>query len=70
MNFKELLKEVDMSGAQLARRVGVSRSAVSSWVIGKTSPNFDKIYAIAKALGVSVERVIQCFVHKDEKENA
>ena len=62
MKFKELLEEVDMNGAQVVRRVGVSTSAVASWCRGKTCPNYDKIPDIAKALNVSVERVVKCFI--------
>ena len=62
MKFKELLKEVDMNGAQLARRIGVTRTAVSAWCRGTSQPSFDKIQLIAKALGVSVTRVVNCFI--------
>lgn len=62
MKFQELLDEVDMSGAQLARRLGISAAAVSAWCLGKSSPSYDKLPAIAKALNVSVNRVIKCFV--------
>ena len=62
MKFKELLKEVDLNGAQLARRIGVSTEAVSQWVRGAAYPNLDRVPEIAKALGVSVERVLSCFV--------
>lgn len=64
MKFKELLVEVDMNGAQLARRLGISVAAVSSWCTGKCSPNLEKIPEIAKALNVSVQRVIMCFIEE------
>ena len=62
MKFKELLKEVDMNGAQLARRLGISTAAVSAWCKGKSTPNYDKLPEIAKALNVSLEKVVACFV--------
>ena len=62
MGLQELLKERDMSGSQLARRIGVSSAAVNSWVRGKTYPNIDKFPDIAKALGVSVNRIVKCFI--------
>lgn len=61
-NFKELLKKADMSGARLARRLGVTTSAVSSWVKGKSSPKYELLRDIAKHLGVSVEEVVKCFI--------
>lgn len=62
MKFKELLKEVDMNGAQLARRLGITTAAVSAWCTGEASPSYSKLPEIAKALNVSLERVIACFV--------
>lgn len=62
MTFKELLKSVDINGAQLARRLGVSTAAVSAWVRGETAPNYKRVLDIAKYLNVSVEKVVQCFI--------
>ena len=59
--FQELLDEVDMSGAQLARRLKITRTAVSAWGTGKSAPKWEKVPEIAKALNVSVERVSACF---------
>ena len=64
MEFKELLKEVDMNGAQVARKIGVTTSAVNAWALGKARPNCDKWQDIAKAMNVPVERVMECFVKK------
>lgn len=62
MKFKELLKEVDMNASQLARRLGITGAAVSKWCLGEASPPCSKMNDIAKALNVSVERVLECFV--------
>ena len=65
MEFKELLKEADINGAQVARRVGVSTAAVSAWCNGISAPSIDKIPEIAKFLNVSIEQVVECFVKKE-----
>lgn len=62
LKFKELLKEVDMNGAQLARRLDVSVAAVSAWCTGKSAPNYDRLPEIAKVLNVSIDKVVECFV--------
>ena len=64
MEFKELLKEVDMNGAQVARKIGVTRPTVYSWVRGETSPTVANLVEIAKAMNVPIERVMECFVKK------
>ena len=68
MTFKELLKECDMHGAQLARRIGVTRAAVGKWMSGDASPNYTKLPEISKALGVSIEKIVQCFIDNKKAE--
>ena len=65
MKFKELLDEVDMNGAQLARRLGISVAAVSAWCTDKAAPSYDKLPAIAKALNVGLDRVVECFIPEE-----
>lgn len=65
--FKDLLKKADMSGAQLARRVGVTTQAVSYWCSGKTSPPYDKLPDIARYLGVTVDEVVRIFIEVKKK---
>ena len=65
MEFRDLLKNADVSGAQLARRLGITRSAVGFWCTGKTTPPYDKLPEIAKFLNVSIEQVVECFVKKE-----
>lgn len=60
--FRDLLKERDMHGAQLARRLGVDRAAVSCWVTGKNRPALDMIPKIAKELNLEIEDVVKLFV--------
>lgn len=43
----------EISLADLARRVGVSRSAVSQWELGITSPSSERLRAVAVECGVS-----------------
>lgn len=59
--FKALLKEKDITGAQLGRRIGVSRALVSAWMRGKSVPRTPYVPKIAEALGVSVEEIVNCF---------
>lgn len=62
--FRELLEEKDMHGAQLARRLGISTAAVSKWCMGEAAPNYNKLPEIAKALDVSIERIVTCFLEE------
>ena len=61
MDFKQLLREKDLTGAQLGRRIGVSRWVVSYWTSGKGTPRAKYIPDIAEVLGITVEDVLRCF---------
>ena len=68
MTLRELLKEKDLHGAQLARRLGKNRSTIIHWVSGKNTPKLKDIHAIAKALYVSELEIIDCFAEPIEIE--
>lgn len=54
--LKSALSKADLSQADLARRVGVSRGAVSLWISGSTKElSSDNLLAAARALGVTPE---------------
>lgn len=53
--LKELLELKDKSQAQLAKELGTTPQAVSSYVKGKTTPDYDILCRIADILGVSVD---------------
>ncbi|MEI3064219.1 MAG: helix-turn-helix transcriptional regulator [Oscillospiraceae bacterium] len=44
-----------LSQMELAERLGVSRQAVSRWESGDTTPTMDKLKALAKIYGVSLD---------------
>ena len=55
--IKELCKEKGISLADLERQVGLSPKTIFSW--GKSIPSVDKVYKVAKVLGVTVEELIE-----------
>lgn len=61
MEFKELLKSRDIHGAQLARRLGFTRSTVSRWVAGKSLPRAEDLPKIAEILNVSCDELLASF---------
>ncbi len=54
-----------LSQMELADRLGVSRQAVSRWESGDTTPTMDKLKALAKLYGVSLDWL--CSDAADEK---
>ena len=50
-----LLNRQDMRQAELARRSGITRNLICRYMTGQIQPKADKIEAMAKVLGVSVE---------------
>lgn len=47
-----------LSQEKLAEQVGVSRQAVSKWELGDTMPDTDKLVPLARALGISVDTLL------------
>ena len=55
-----ILREVDMSQADLARRIGTSTAYVSQLCSGKIKePSLTHAYDIADALGVTIDYFVQ-----------
>ncbi|MBS1983797.1 MAG: helix-turn-helix transcriptional regulator [Bdellovibrionales bacterium] len=63
MRLKEelriLLKERDLTAAQLARASGVSPKTISDWLAGTPPRNIDQVRKVARVFGVTVDRL--CF---------
>lgn len=59
MEFHEclvkLMKEKNVSQAQICKATGIASSAMSHYVRGETEPSFTKVVAIARALGVPTD---------------
>lgn len=63
--IKVLRAERDLTQADLADRVGISRQAVISIEKYKYTPSLELAFKIAEAFGVSIDRV---FEHREEEE--
>lgn len=67
MEFKDLLKDKDIHGAQVARRLNLDRSTVSAWCTGRSKPRKAMLPRIAAVLGVGVATIEECFADKSER---
>ena len=54
----EIMKERNISQAQLSKNTGISPSTISDWKKKNTSPSSDKLSVIADFLEVSVEYLL------------
>lgn len=52
-----LMKERQMSRAELGRKIGTSGQAISQWVSGKTTPTDDALVKVAEALDVGLDQL-------------
>ena len=64
MEFKQLLKEKNMSQVNIAKCIGKTQSLVSQWVNGVCTPQPSDIFKLAEALNCSVEEIVNCFKEK------
>ena len=54
MRIKELRRAAGLTQTQLAENVGVTQGMVVAWEQGANFPRADKLPALAKALGVTI----------------
>ena len=54
-NLKEYLKQKGYSQTQLGDRIGVTRQAISRWESGADTPSLERIAALARVLGVTID---------------
>lgn len=51
----ELMHKHNMTIADLSKATGIPYSTISSWNVGKSKPNFQNLFQIAKYFGVPLE---------------
>lgn len=56
--IKSLRVNLGMNQVQLAKRLGVSKSAVNSWEVGTNSPSLLYIIKLAQIFGVSTDYLL------------
>lgn len=65
-NLLKLLKALDMSQAELAKRSGLTPSAISQIISGEREPSLSSIKAILKVIPVTFERLTAECGEKEE----
>lgn len=61
-------KKAGLSQEELAGRVGVSRQAVSKWELGDAAPEVDKLRALAREFGVTVDELLSEEVPREPEQ--
>jgi transcriptional regulator with XRE-family HTH domain len=56
--IRKAREQVDISQAELARRIGISKNAMNAIEAGATDPRASRIVAIAQELGVSTDALL------------
>jgi transcriptional regulator with XRE-family HTH domain len=56
--IRKAREHVDISQAELARRIGISNNAMNAIEAGDTDPRASRIVAIAQELGVSTDALL------------
>lgn len=53
-----LLKENDLTAAQLARKSGISKQTLSNWLSGESPRKLEDVHKVAKFFSVSLEELL------------
>ena len=67
-NLKQRLLLEDMSQREFAKIVGVNERVISQWLTGKSSPTFDRLPAIAKALKCEIYQLFLPYNFSEEHD--
>ena len=57
-SLKNIRKDLKISQQDLALRMGIAQSTVGMWETGKRTPKLDEIKRLARALNITVDRLI------------
>ena len=57
-NLKMLMKEQDLKQQALAEKIGISQSAISSWLSGKKEPSIESLWKLADFFDVSIDELV------------
>lgn len=66
----EIMHEFGVNQEEIARRTGITKSAISNYIIGKREPRQDKISMISEAFGVDPAWVMGYDVPMSPRNNA
>lgn len=61
MDLKTLRKSKILTQTELAKKIGLTKQAISKWCSGKNKPSLDTTFRLAKALNIDVSVVLACF---------
>ena len=67
--YRQLRKERNMSQANLAKRLGVSQTAVSQWETNKNYPDINTIKELAEIFSVTTDYLLNVDSSKLKKDN-
>lgn len=59
MQIKQRRKELNLTQEELAKRINVSRSAVSNWEIGRNYPDIQLIIQLSDELDISLDKLLK-----------
>jgi len=59
-----LRKNIKLSQAELASKLGISNKAISKWESGVAKPTVDKLAPLSKILNVSIEDLLNKQINK------
>ena len=56
--YAEARDRAEMTDAQVAKEADVKQSVLSEWKSGRYCPKFDKLFRVAKAVGITFDDLV------------
>lgn len=57
-NIHEYLTKTGLTAAALARKAGIPKATLSSWLVGTKPSNIDHLKAVAEVMNISLDKLI------------
>jgi len=59
MGIRLAREKMNLTQAQVAEALGIQQSAVAQWESGETKPRADKLLALAKLFGCTIDELLK-----------
>ena len=56
--LRQAREKVGLSGAEVARRIGVERQTINNWELGRSAPQMSNLQRFAEVVGLSVSELL------------
>lgn len=62
MNFKELLKQKNITQEELGNKLGLSQQTISDWCNGRRTPRMKMLIKLSGLFDMKIDEIVDCLM--------